>query len=41
MAKNLGGRQEIVLTPEQIKEVEAKAETLTCEQIADYFGFVA
>lgn len=38
MTKNVGGRQEIVLTPEQIKEVEAKSETLTCEQIADYFG---
>jgi transcriptional regulator len=37
--KNKGGRPEIVLTDEQIKEVELKAESLTCEQIADHFGF--
>lgn len=37
--KNLGGRPEIVLNEKQIKEVELKAETLTCEQIADHFGF--
>jgi transcriptional regulator len=39
MTKDLGGRPEIVLTDEQIKEVELKAETLTCDQIADQLGF--
>jgi len=38
MEKNLGGRPEIELTQEQIVEVEAKAERLTCEQIADHLG---
>jgi len=38
MTKNLGGRQEIVLTPEQIQEIEKLASRLTTEQIADYFG---
>jgi len=38
MEKNLGGRPEIELTEEQIKEVEIKSETLTCEQIADHLG---
>tara|TARA_B110000908_G_C10263235_1_gene461044 strand:+ start:1167 stop:1565 length:399 start_codon:yes stop_codon:yes gene_type:complete len=36
--KNLGGRPQIVLDEEQIKEVELKAETMTCEQIADRLG---
>ncbi len=39
MTKNLGGRPEIELTQKEIEEVELKAETLTCEQIADHFGF--
>ena len=33
-----GGRPIVVLTDEQIKEVEEISAYLTCEQIADYFG---
>jgi hypothetical protein len=37
-AKNKGGRPPVVLTPEQIAQVEAMAGFLTVEQIADYLG---
>lgn len=33
-----GGRPEIVLTPDEIAQVEALAAVLNAEQIADYFG---
>ena len=36
--KNKGGRPKVVLTDEQIKEIEEISAYLTCEQIADYFG---
>lgn len=36
--KYRGGRPIVVLTDEQIKEVEEISAYLTCEQIADYFG---
>ena len=36
--KNLGGRPEIVLTDEQIAEVEELAGHFTLEQTAEYFG---
>lgn len=36
--KNKGGRPPIVLSDEQIKELEELAAYLTTEQIADYFG---
>ena len=36
--KNKGGRPAIVLTPEQMGEVETLAAVLSSEQIADYFG---
>ena len=39
MTKNLGGRPEIELTEEQIKEVEELSAELTVEQIAYSFGF--
>ena len=39
--KNKGGRPEVVLTDKQIKEVEKLSASLTCEQIADYFGIDA
>jgi hypothetical protein len=38
MIKNKGGRPAIVLTKEQIKELEELAVNMTIEQIADYFG---
>lgn len=38
MTKDLGGRPEIVLTDEQIIQVEALAAYLTCEEISKYFG---
>lgn len=36
--KNKGGRTEVVLSEEQITEIEMLAEYFTIEQIADYFG---
>lgn len=36
--KNKGGRPPVVLTDEQVKEVEELAGRLNCTQIADYFG---
>ena len=36
--KNKGGRPQLVLTNEQITQVEDLSGYLTCEQIADYFG---
>jgi hypothetical protein len=36
--KNKGGRPAIVLSPEQVAQVEAMAGFLTLEQIADFFG---
>lgn len=36
--KNKGGRPPVVLSPEQINQVEALAGFLSVEQIADYFG---
>lgn len=36
--KNKGGRPPVVLTDEQIIQVEALATYLNCEQIADYFS---
>ena len=36
--KNKGGRRPIVLTDEQITELETLAKDMTIEQIADYFG---
>jgi len=33
-----GGRPEIVLTPDEVTQVEALAAVLNAEQIADYFG---
>ena len=38
MIKNKGGRPPVVLTDEQITQVESLAAYLTCEQIADYLG---
>lgn len=38
MAKNKGGRPPVVLTHEQIAQVEALAGVLSIAQIADYFG---
>jgi len=38
MTKNKGGRPAVVLSNEQIAQVESLAAYLTCEQIADYFG---
>ena len=38
MIKNKGGRPLVVLTDEQVSEVEELAGYLTTEQIADYFG---
>lgn len=37
--KNLGGRPEIELTEEEIKEVKKLSAELTVEQVADSFGF--
>jgi hypothetical protein len=36
--KNKGGRRPIVLTDEQITELETLAKDMTIEQIADHFG---
>lgn len=36
--KNKGGRPPVVLTPEQIREVETLAAVLNQDQISDYFG---
>lgn len=36
--KNKGGRPQLVLTTEQINQVENLSAYLNCEQIADYFG---
>lgn len=36
--KNKGGRPKIVLTDEQIKEIEGLAQDMTIEQMANYFG---
>jgi hypothetical protein len=36
--KSKGGRRQIVLNDNQIKELEELARDMTIEQIADYFG---
>jgi transcriptional regulator with XRE-family HTH domain len=36
--KNKGGRPPVVLSPEQISEVQTLSAVLSQEQIADYFG---
>jgi hypothetical protein len=36
--KNKGGRPLVVLSDEQIKEVEELAANMTIQQIANYFG---